>query len=599
MSRKLTRREMLKLTAGLAAGALLASCGADPTEAPPPVDEPKEEPLEDTPAPVVRELLELTVISWGDRQAEKAIVNPTDIVTPYFEEMFNFKLDIAVPPEGHTMEEMFALRAAAGDVPDIFGSHGRSGAQQLVDQFDFVDMTDYLPDMPNYTRYIHQPTWPRFTNDGRHYLLPNLGVDGLDPKYEDNIYYKGFGVWPLMAREDILAKCGYKFTPLYELAKDTTDKGIWPTLDQLAIEPAIDTTEKFDELLRKIKALNIEVAGAPLAPLNSTGWSYFHISNMMDNGHWRVSDEGEVDGYFGLPGAYPWMKLWSGWYQDDLLDKDYLIQKDDQLQTKWVSGRVGVGVVIPNISAARQALLAEDETAVVRPIPWPKDNDRYGFYDVFETGWTSFIFNAAITDQIPRIVEMIDFMSTEEGQAIRCWGPPDAGLYVTGSDGKKQWKDEETRKNIMENVADTKNADYYGLQSALSNAGSRIGWAIPHGPPVEADPRLNYPPVLVVEVVVPKVYSLSLNCGYNVDGRVNYGDGGENCDAVSGVYWGFITSDLSEALEAKDDAEFDAVWDKLMTDFNTDGQYPAAKLDMENWFAEFGPEELRDKVKPG
>ena len=96
MSRKLTRREMLKLTAGLAAGALLASCGADPTEAPP------------------------TVISWGDRQAEKAIVNPTDIVTPYFEEMFNFKLDIAVPPEGHTMEEMFALRAAAGDVPDIF-----------------------------------------------------------------------------------------------------------------------------------------------------------------------------------------------------------------------------------------------------------------------------------------------------------------------------------------------------------------------------------------------------------------------------------------------------------------------------------------------
>ncbi len=593
---KLTRRQMLKLSASFAAAAFLSSCGPKATEAPT-AEVSEEEPLQDAPTQESRELLKLTVMSSGDRQAEKAINNPSDIVTPYFEKMFDFELDISVPPEGHTMEEIFALRAAAGDVPDIFGSHGRSGAQQLVAMYDFVDMTDYLPDMPNYTRYIHQPTWPRFTNEGRHYLIPNLGIDGLDPKYEDNIYQKGFNVWPLMAREDILARCGYTFTPLYDIAKDTTEKGIWPTLDQLAIEPAIDTPEKFEELLRKIKALNITIAGAPLAPLNSTGWSYFHISNMMDNGHWRISDEGEVDGYFGTPDAKEWMWLWSGWYQDDLLDKDYLVQKDDQLQTKWANGRVGVGVVIPNISAARQALLAEDETAVVRPIPWPKKNDRYGFYDVFETGWTCMIFNKTIEQHIPRIVEIIDFMSSEEGQAIRCWGPPEAGLYVTGSDGKKQWKDEETRKNIMENVADTHNADYYGLESPLSNAGSRISWAIPHGPSVEADPRLNYPPQLVIEDVVPKVFSLSLNIGYNLDGRVNYGDGGENCDAVSGVYWGFITSDLSRALEAKSEDEFNTVWDQLMQEFNTEGKYPEAKADMERWFAEFGPEGLREKVK--
>lgn len=596
MVRKLTRREMLKLSAGFAAAAFLASCGPKATETPS-AEAPGEEPLLEAPTQVPRELLQLTVLSRG---AEKGINNPSDIVTPYFESMFNTKLDIGFfGGAGETMEETFALRAAAGDVPDIMASHGRYDAQPVVGMYDWVDMTDYLPDMPNYTRYIHQPTWPRFMNDGRHYMLPNLGIDGLDPKYEDNIYYKGFSQWPLLAREDILAKCGYDFTPLYEIAKDTTDKGIWPTLDQLAIEPAIDSPEKFEELLRKVKALNITVGSAPLAPWNSTGWSYFHHSCMMDNGHWRVNDEGEVDGYFGTPDAKEWMKLWSRWYQEDLLDKDYLVQKDDQLQTKWVSGRVAVGMATQSLVAARQALLAEDETAVVRPIPWPKSNDRYGFFDVFEAGWNCMIFNKTIEEHIPRIVEMIDYMSSDEGQVIRCWGPPDAGLYVTGSDGKKQWKDEETRKNIMENIPDTRNADYYGLESYLSGLGSRIKWAIPHGPAIEADPRLNYPPVLVVEDVVPKVYSLSLNCGYNVDGRVNYGDGGENCDAVSGVYWGFITSDLSQALEAKDDAEFDAVWDKMMIDFNTDGQYPAAKLDMETWFAEFGPEGLREKVNPG
>jgi len=368
----------------------------------------------------------------------------------------------------------------------------------------------------------------------------------------------------------------------------------------LAIEPAIDTPEKFDELLYKIKELGIEVGGRPLSPINSINWSVFHISTMMDNGHWRVNDEGEVDGYLGLPGAKPWYKMWSRWYRDGLLEKDYVIQKNDQLQTKWASGQAAIGLMVPDLLAARQALAAEDPTAIVRPIPWPKEDDRYGFFDIFECGFTTFVFNKELgDDSLARLVEMIDFLSSDEGQAIRAWGPPDAGLYVTGSDGKKQWKDEETRANIMENLPDVQNGDYYGLQVEGSGQANRVYWALPMmGACVEADPRYNYPAKLTIEQVVPRVYSRHLNCSYNLDGRATYGDG-DNVQSVNAAYWGdsFTAGNISKLLTSADDAAFDGAWDEVYAKFYEDGDYELAQADVAKWFAEFGPDGLKEKVQ--
>jgi ABC-type uncharacterized transport system auxiliary subunit len=78
---KLTRRQMLKLSASFAAAAFLTSCGPKATEAPT-AEVSEEEPLQDAPTQESRELLKLTVMSSGDRQAEKAINNPSDIVSP-------------------------------------------------------------------------------------------------------------------------------------------------------------------------------------------------------------------------------------------------------------------------------------------------------------------------------------------------------------------------------------------------------------------------------------------------------------------------------------------------------------------------------------
>ncbi len=573
MSTKLSRREMLKLSFSLTAVAMVAACSPQNAESNVP--------------PADRLLTLRTAVS---QYGEKASKNVNDIVTPYVEKMFNVKFEAFYPPPDTGSKEYYALNKAAGTLPEIMVS-GRQESLFLSSTGDFADLTDRLEDIPSYMRWVEPTTFRRWLSNGRQYALPQVSPNGNDPSLKGNVYYEGFNVWPLLIREDILTQLGYKLTPLADIAKETTDKGIWPDFDQLGIEPAIDTPEKFDELLKQIQSLEIRVGDNPLTPMSSIYWSVFHLSSMMDNGHWRINDAGEVDGFLGLPGAEPYYRMWSEWYRTDLLDKDYVTQKDDQLQEKWSTGRVAAGLYVPNLGAARQSLMANDPTAMIRPVAWPKQDQKYGFFDLFETGFWTVTFNNSIPD-MDRMIEMTEWLNSDEGIDINTWGPKEAGLYTTDSSGKKLWKDEETRKNIMENINDTQNAEYFGVFNPVGGSfSSRVSYCMPMvNVPIESDPRFNYEPKLNIFDIVPRVLGQNTNMGYNTDGRACYGDGGENTTSVGDYFWSkFTNGDIANLLTSKDDAEFDAAWADIQNDFESDGNYSAAKADMEKWFAEFGP----------
>jgi len=575
MTTKLSRREMLKLSAGLTAVAVLAACAPGSTAS--------QEPAAD-------QLLTLRVAV--SQYGEKASKNVNDIVTPYVEAMFNVKFDAFYPPPGTSSKEYYALNKAADTLPDIMIS-GRQESLFLSSTGDFYDLTDRMSEIPSYTRWVEPTTFRRWLSNGRQYALPQVYPNGNDPSLKGNVYYEGFNVWPLLIREDLLTQLGYKLTPLADIAKETTDKGIWPTFDQLGIEPAIDTPEKFDELLKQIQALDIMVGDKPLTPLSSIYWSVFHLSSMMDNGHWRIDDAGEVDGFLGLPGAHPYYKMWSDWYRAGLLDNDYVTQKDDQLQEKWNTGRVATGLYVPNLGAARQALMAQDPTAMIRPVAWPKQDQKYGFFDLFETGFWTATFNKAIPD-MDRMLTMTEWLNSDEGIDVNTWGPKEAGLYTTDSSGKKLWKDEETRKNIMENINDTQNAEYYGVFNPVGGGfSSRVSFCMPMvNVPIKADPRFNYEPKLSIFDIVPRVLGQNTNMGYNTDGRACYGDGGENTTSVGDFFWSkFSNGEIAKLLTSKDEGEFEAGWTEIQSGFETDGNYSGAKADMTKWFAEFGPKQ--------
>ena len=143
MTTKLSRREMLKLSVGLTAVALLAACSPQDNSA-------------EVPAADQLLTLRVSVSEYG----EKASKNVNDIVTPYVEKMFNVKFDAFFPPRGTGNKEYYALNKAAGTLPDIMIT-GRQESLFLSKTGDFADMTDYLPKIPSYMRWVEPTTFRR------------------------------------------------------------------------------------------------------------------------------------------------------------------------------------------------------------------------------------------------------------------------------------------------------------------------------------------------------------------------------------------------------------------------------------------------------
>lgn len=543
---------------------------------------------------VQQPLMEYTVYysaEGGYSEAQKIAANPNDVVTPYIENKFNIKIkDIQFTVEGRTDQDFYAMAQAAGTVPDLWVS-SQANCQLMLNLApdQFADLSGYFADLPNFNKYNDPAIWPRWAKNGKYYIFPKIQPNLNNDMFASNPYLYGNSGWAMWAREDLLAKTGYKFTPIAELKKNFTDQGKYPSYEDSKIEPAIDTPEKYLDFLRKVKALNLKVGDKSVIPFDSGFWSVFHISAMFDNGHWRIDDSGNVAGFLGTPGAKPFYKLWSQMYQEGLVDKDYITQKDDQLQQKVASGLVASGLYIPDTNGARQANLQRDPAADLRPIQFPKENQRYGFFDVGGLGFYGVLISKDFKET-ERLVKYFDWFLSDEAQDICAWGPESAGLWEM-KDGKKQFK-AEVADDIINNKADGKNAVYYGLFNPTTGAVNYPNKACLGAPPLSIntqDWRLSYPVKLDVYDAVTKVFVKNVNMGVDYSGIASYGDGGENVNAVTTYYWNdFLQKDIARLLTAKTDADYDKAWDEIQAKNLSAGKYNEAVVDMTKWFQEFG-----------
>ena len=256
-------------------------------------------------------LLEYSIDIEGTSQIAATIDNPNDVVTPYIEKKFNIKVtDIqGISQSVVGFQQRLGAYIAANNVPDVIIST-QSDIEIALSTGKFADLTQYIDQMENLNKYFDSKFWSRFMDNGKKFQIPFVLQDLTVAPYKDDPYNIGLGAfWCLWVRDDILSKAGYKYTPLAELAKTTSDLGKLSSKDDFKIEPAIDTPEKFLDMLRKIKALNIKVGDQPLIPLDISGWSQFHLGTMYDFGHWRIDGQGQVAGFLGSPGAKTWYKM--------------------------------------------------------------------------------------------------------------------------------------------------------------------------------------------------------------------------------------------------------------------------------------------------
>lgn len=524
--------------------------------------------------------------------------NPNDVVTPWIENKFHIRVKDVVQGPMQTIDFQSRLGAmlAANNLPDvIIGS--RSETNYAISTGKYADLTEYIDKMENLNKYFPAEFWPRFMHDGKKYVIPVFSPDVTQEPYKSDPYTDAPSTFCLWAREDLLKEAGYTFKTLKELEEEYTSKGIVPPDEAYAIEPAIDSPEAFQTMLEKIAALDKTVGDTPLIPFSSSAWTQFHIGSMFDFGHWRIDDNGEVDGYLGTPGAKDYYKYYVGLYRDGLLDADFIIDKEDQLQQKIASGRVAAGMYIPDVSAAQEALYETvGEDAVIRYIKWPKQDERYGAFDVYEGGFWRCVIRADFPD-IERLTQYFDWFYSDEGFDMITWGPEEAGLWEI-VDGVKKFKDPEVEHDMLNDVAGGKGPDYYGLYNRKAvcyvyNSRAAICAPMMIGVPImtgynPASFFRSYPATLDIQLCNKAYASIS---GVNFDGRYAYGNGSQPVNDVDSWYWGNFTEDrVAKLLLTQNDEEFDKAWEEVLAEQESEAHYSEAKAEMTAWFAENAPQ---------
>lgn len=526
-------------------------------------------------------LLEYSIMTVFDETPKPGFNNPNDVVTPVVEKMFNIKLKDIVLNGGMGSVERINMLVAANNVPDVVfvdnpnvPTYWATGA--------FADLTPYKDLMVNTDKLISDAGWNMLTIDKKLVALTlNLGggeIDLSNPEIADtvknDISYQSPGNWALVVNQDILKQAGYTFKTIKDVQSELDAAPRKITDEDVKIVPELNTVEDLEKLLYKIKELNLKVDGKPVIPLSLNDWAAYHLSILYaPHGAWYCDPATmQVSGFLFNPGMKEFYKTWKKWYNDGVLDKDYLIHKPEQYTEKAASGRVAVMFPGFDPNTVRNSLKEKNPENDLRVIPWPKSSDDHFIDPSYPCGFGNIMINKNFKD-IPRLLKYFDWVQSEEGMDLLTWGPESSGLWEI-KDGKKVLKDIKIWEALRDGTkpADGKDAEFYGLNGTSKAA-------------------LGLPGILYNTKGIDKSYPVKLDAynrmfihvstkKLNRDGRVRPG-AGEKTGLVNSYYWSTVkTAKIAELISTKTDADFDKTWDLILKDLKEQASYDDAVAEM-------------------
>ena len=512
--------------------------------------------------------------------------SPDDVVTPYMEERFGIKLgDLMITPRDMPWHQALEMWAAADNMPDVINLPN-SLMPRAARMGHFAVLDPYIEKMENYkTKIYPENLWERNKIDGSTYSL-NQAVTTPEFQVTDP-YTMGLGAHTLYFREDILTLLGYTFEPADSIIARTTAVGIKPTPDDLKIDPPIDTPEKLFEAVTRIKELGLKINGLDVIPFSMVSWHTHHFGNIFDFGYWRTYN-GQVDGYFGSPGTKEFLAYLNKYYQNDLIDKDYILITSQQYGEKVAQGRIASGIAyIPDMISVLQVLEETVPGAKLRFIPWPKKIPDAGFYDIVqpESYRHLMVSNKLPEKDIERLTQFWDWCYSDEGQEIMCWGPESGGLWEV-KDGKKVFKDSSVEYDCLNSVRNANGADKYGLSDTVMQYSPLIRAGVGGSLGTHTFYR-SYPPSINFYEFTKNMQGMN---GLSLRGNGSMGNGEPVVTDVEDWYWEeFLEKDIGKILNATNPAEFDKAYAELEASFANRCEYAVAKTSMEQYFRDYPP----------
>jgi putative aldouronate transport system substrate-binding protein len=312
MKKHISRREVLRLLAGMTAGVALASCGAAPTATPEPAKPaaPAAPAATATTAPkptaVPAKKVSLTVVvpsnveSFPQGQDE----NNNDIIK-FLREKTGYDIKWIILPTD-SQQDKLNLLMSSNEPPDIIAYSAKTTFGQYLDQGLLAPIDDYLKDAPELQKLVPADAWAAVKSGGKTYAVPvpqNQNIAGTSG---------------ILARKDWLKELGLK-------------------------EPV--TTDEYYTVLKAFKdtkkVIPFTQAGGDTGYDGLIGGfaGAFGVGTA-----WKVKDNKIVCSYIE-PEAKDFLTYMNKLYTEGLLDKEYPVNKAGTVQEKMVSGQAGMASV--------------------------------------------------------------------------------------------------------------------------------------------------------------------------------------------------------------------------------------------------------------
>lgn len=360
--------------------------------------------VESGPSLPLDEELTVTIFSNFNAKFIGKVENYNDIpFVKWWSEQTGAKIDFQTVAN-EVWNEQFGLKIASKDLPDVFNGvvPYTGGDLQALSDGVIVSMTPYMEQgyMPNLSKFYE--TFPHFgdlmrSSDGDYLCVPPIRGFG------ENLNSNG-----LVIRKDLLDKAGLDV----------------PT-----------TIEEWDKTLRVFKEMDV----IPFSPRDNkwlnTNMPFISAWNMT---YFEYQDNGVVKYGAVQPEFKEYLELMHTWYEDGLLDPDYLTSDTKTITAKVSAGLVGsyVGAAGGNLKNPWYAIVEENVDSPIEyigaPVPTlekgatPKIGPRYDEYTA-NTGF--YISSKCANPELTALV--LDFMYSEEANKALYYGVEGVNYNVT------------------------------------------------------------------------------------------------------------------------------------------------------------------------
>ena len=587
---------------------------------------------------------QLKLVEWlghGSGSADHAKATQ-DVVMPEAKRVTGVELDVenSFDNGGGSIDVKLSLLAAADDWPDFINTSGTDLIKDLVTSGELYDLTDLLPKYcPNIMKLFDTTKFPKITEkitakvSDKIYFLPNeannlLVYEGIKnspdfdkEKWSRVVVPSPVVGWPrIWVRDDILKK-------MYPNAKTQDEiEALYLQNGKFTKEEIFDVPIKspadFIQFMKDMKALidkeKIEESGKPV----QVAYAAFGGDN------WPVATC-LIPNYNGVPGAFdyftyfdkkigkvvrsidqPWFKDAMHEYQKlvtaEVVSKESLLDNSAVFQEKLSNGQYALTFawLKPDANGLKEAGKTYRYRQLWLDMPYnfeqfasvsgPKAND-------LNIG----IFKDSVSEEdLPQVLRYMDYMISDVGAKLQFWGPRSAGLFKE-ENGTRVYTDKELEENMVYDVDNNKNV-YYNLFNRNSTTESnRTAFPIY---PVGAVGGMYHPKYMYNDIVLNAgkadtyfqpgmLEGLSLE-EHQITAEKNHSITDFNDQwTLFGKGRDAFEKALTNPLAAKDDAQFEELWQELKNVTDSIGLNESMMAEINKIFFEKNPTFVEDAAK--